>query len=101
MKNREKKKKDSQKKGFDWFLLLAIPVLLYFVSLLVSQQIYLNQIGREQEAADKRLQAAVAVNNELKKERDELNDLGNIERVAREELGMTREGELPYSSAKK
>ena len=94
-------KKKSDKRGIDWLLLLSVPVLLYFVSLLVSQQVYLNQIGREQEAADKRLQTALEINTALKKERDELNDPSHIERVAREELGMTREGELPYRSVKK
>ena len=78
--------KKNDKRGFDWLLLLAIPVFLYFISLLVSQQVYLNQISREQDAADKRLQAATDVNEALRRER---------------EVGMTREGELPYNSAKK
>ena len=88
-------------RGFDWLLLAAAIVVIYFSSILVSQQVYLNQVGREQEAADKRLQAAVEVNEALKKERDELNDLGYIEKVAREELGMTKPDELPYSSTKR
>ena len=100
-RNRKNTDKKKDKRGFDWLMFLAIPVLLYFVSLLVSQQVYLNQIGREQVEADKRLQAAADVNASLRREREELNDLNHIERVAREELGMTREGELPYNSAKK
>ena len=96
-----KGEKQQKKRGFDWLLLAAAAVVLYFSSLLVSQQVYLNQIGREQESADKRLTTAQTINAELKKERDELNDLSRIEKVAREELGMTKEGELPYSSGKK
>ena len=96
-----KGKKNGNRNGIDWLLVLAIPILLYFVSLLVSQQVYLNQISREQDTADKRLQTAMEINQNLRRERDELNDLDHIERVAREELGMTKEGELPYSSAKK
>ena len=99
-KSKQSAKKD-KKRGFDWLLAIAVVVIIYFSSMLVSQQVYLNQIGREQVAADKRLQTAKDVNEALKKERDELNDLGYIERVAREELGMTKQGELPYSSAKK
>ena len=103
---KEKREKDTtvakkDKRGIDWLLVLAVPVFLYFVSLLVSQQVYLNQIGREQDAADTRLKTAAEINASLRRERDELNDMAHIEKVAREELGMTREGELPYSSAKK
>ena len=36
----------------------------------------------------------------LVKEKDDLNRLDYIEKIAREELGMTRRGELPYSSGK-
>ena len=101
-KSTDKKKTNNKKRGgVDWLMLLAVPVLLYFAFLLVSQQVYLNQIGREKDAADSRLQTAMEINASLRKEREELNDLNNIEKVAREELGMTREGELPYSSAKK
>ena len=96
-----KERGKAKKRGFDWLLAAAIIVVLYFSSMLVSQQVHLNQVGREQEVADKRLQTAAEVNEALKKERDELNDLGHIEKVAREELGMTKEGEIPYSSAKK
>ena len=93
--------KKTKKRGFDWLMIVAVVVVLYFSTMLISQQIHLNHVGREQEAADVRLQTALEENKALKQERDELNDLGHIEKVAREELGMTKEGELPYSSARK
>lgn len=91
----------NKKRGFDWLMAVAIIIVIYFSSMLISQQVHLNQVGREQEAAEKRLLTAQEANEALKKERDELNDAAYIEKVAREELGMTKQGEIPYSSAKK
>ena len=35
----------------------------------------------------------------LRKQYDELQDVSNIERIAREDLGLAKEGELPYQAA--
>lgn len=90
-----------KKRGFNWFLPVVIIVLLYFSSVLISQQFHLNQVNRDQASADARLQEAQKLNDALRKERDQLQDPEYIERVAREELGMTRPGEIPYSMVKK
>ena len=54
-----------------------------------------------QEAADARLAAAEAENAALKQEKADLQDPAYVEKIAREELGMTRHGELPYTDAGK
>ena len=90
-----------QKKGFNWFALLMFVVITYFVTVLVSQQVHLSHVSESQHMADKRLEAAQAENDKLKKEYDELQDVNNIERIAREDLGLAKQGELPYQAATK
>ncbi|MBQ1335356.1 MAG: cell division protein FtsL [Selenomonadaceae bacterium] len=93
--------KQEKKKGFDWFLPIIVLIVIYFSSLLISQQFYLNQVSRDQSAADLRLQAAQQENEALRQERDRLEDADYVERIAREDLGLTRAGEIPYSPVKK
>ena len=66
-----------KKRRFSWFFLVLILVIAYFSSIMISQQMYLSQVMRQ--------------------EWENLNRMDYIEKLAREELGMTREGELPYS----
>lgn len=96
------KQRIKQRKGlFNWFtILLVIIIIGYFAVILVKQQIYLNQVSADQAAAEERLATARAEHERLVKEKDDLNRLDYIEKIAREELGMTRRGELPYSSGK-
>ncbi len=89
------------KVGFSWFWLLFAFIILYFSSVLISQQMHLNQVGQNQLAAERRLEVAQRENERLKQEVADLNDLSHIERIAREELGLTKRGELPYSAGKK
>lgn len=85
----------------NWFVLILAGILIYFFSLLVSQQMYLHQTGSDQEAAEARLKLAQQENARLREEQENLNRLDYIEKLAREELGMTRQGELPYSTGRK
>ncbi len=65
------------------------------------QQSHLNEVEEDRAVALTRLEEARARNTALKEERDGLNKPEYIEKVAREELGMTRHGEMPYIAAKK
>ena len=95
------KQRIKQRKGlFNWFTILLVIIIGYFAVILVKQQIYLNQVSADQAAAEDRLATARAEHERLGKEKDDLNRLDYIEKIAREELGMTRRGELPYSSGK-
>ena len=96
-----KKSWKEKRHTFNWFRLLIVALLLYFFMDVVHQQMQLNQIGADQAAAAVRLQEAEKENEALKQERDSLSDPDNIEKIAREELGMTKPGELPYSRGKK
>lgn len=89
------------KRRFNWFLLLLIFVVGYFSYTAVEQCIYLKAIAAEREAAEARLSEAQRTNEELKQEKQSLAEPEYIEKIAREELGMTKQGEMPYISSKK
>ncbi len=87
-----------EKKGFNWFVLFMFVVVAYFGIILTSQQVHLSHVSESQYMADKRLEAAKAENDKLRKQYEELQDVSNIERIAREDLGLAKEGELPYQT---
>ncbi len=90
--------RQGRKRSINWFFLVLIAVIAYFSSIMISQQMYLSQVSEDQAAAEQRLAAARKENEELRQERENLNRMDYIEKLAREELGMTRQGEIPYSS---
>ena len=85
-----------KRKGFNWFALFMILVVAYFSTVLISQQVHLSHVSETQRLADKRLEKAKAENEKLRKQYEELQDLDNIEKLAREDLGLAKDGELPY-----
>ena len=89
--------KARKQRGINWFALIMLAVIVYFSSILISQQVYLSQAADDYASAKARLEAAQQENAALKAEARQLNELSYIEKIAREELGMTRAGELPYS----
>lgn len=89
-----------KRNGFNWFALIMFVVLAYFGTVLLSQQLHLSHVNENQRIADRRLAAAQAENDKLRKQYEELQNLDNIERLAREDLGLAREGELPYQPAR-
>ena len=90
-----------RKRRFDFFVPLMANIIGYFAFVLVSQQVHLGQLAENQAAAEARLSAAQEENEALKQEKAALSDPAYIEKIAREELGMTRHGELPYTTARK
>ncbi|MBQ6975866.1 MAG: septum formation initiator family protein [Selenomonadaceae bacterium] len=88
-----------QRKGINWFFVLMFVVIAYFSTVLVSQQVHLSHVSESKRLADKRLEAAKTENEKLQKQLQELQDLNNIERLAREDLGLAKEGEMPYQPA--
>ena len=88
------------RKSFNWFALLLFGMIVYFSTVLISQQVHLSHVNESQRIADKRLEAAKATNEKLRKELAELQDINNIEKLAREDLGLAKEGEMPYQAAR-
>lgn len=89
-----------QKGSFNWFAVFMFLMIAYFSTVLISQQVHLSHVSESQRIADKRLEAAKATNVRLQKELAELQNLDNIEKLAREDLGLAKEGELPYQAAR-
>ena len=89
------------KRGFNWFILILIGVGIYFSYTAVEQQIHLNAIADEKKAAEVHLTEEKNLNKELNEEKAKLNDPAYVEKIAREELGMVKQGEMPYVSSKK
>lgn len=85
--------------GFNWFALFMFVVVSYFGTILFSQQMHLSHVAESQRVADKKLAAAQAENAALLQQYAELQDIDHIEKIAREDLGLAKEGELPYQIA--
>ncbi len=84
--------------------IFAVIVALWLIGFgytFCMQQSHLNEVEEDRAQAVTRLEEARARNAALKEERDGLGKPEFIEKVAREELGMTRHGEMPYIPAKK
>lgn len=91
------RKGQHKRRGFSWFTLILCVVIGYFSILLIFQQTYLGQVRDDRMAAETRLAAAREEHERLVKEKEDLQSLDYIEKIAREDLGMTRSGEMPYS----
>lgn len=85
-----------QRKSINWFAIFMFLVFAYFGTVLISQQVHLAHVSDSQYLADKRLEKAQAENEKLRKEYESLQDLSNIEKLAREDLGLAKNGEMPY-----
>ena len=85
----------------DGFVVLMVGIVGYFSYMMVSQHFYLNSVNQDYDAAQQRLQSAQQENDALQQEKAQLNDPAYIEKIAREELGMTRQGEMPYIYSRK
>ena len=86
--------------GFNWFALLMFVMIAYFSTVLISQQVNLAHVSESQRNADKRLEKAKATNEKLRKELADLQDPKTIERLAREEYGFVKAGEMPYQPSR-
>jgi cell division protein FtsL len=73
----------------------------YFIYLAVAQQSQLFSIRRESQATQTQLQQLQQTNAALQEERKALHDPKYVEKLAREELGLVKPGEIPYISAEK
>ena len=85
----------------NWFMFILIAVMLYSICKIVDQQQALNNLDDDLSQAQARYEAAKKENEELLKEQQNLGDPDHVERLAREDLGMTRQGELPYIYSRK
>jgi len=91
----------SQKYRIKWFKLFLLALGGYFIYLTIGQQSQLASIRHETQSTRTQLQQLQQNNATLKEERNALHDPKYIEKVAREEFGLVKPGEIPYISAEK
>ena len=91
-----KKEKAGAGRGFNWFAILLAAIVAYGGWILADQQMTMGALDDDMAAARERLQAARTENQQLQDENARLHDDAYIEKLAREDLGMTCKGEMPY-----
>lgn len=85
-------------------LLIAVLVVLftvYFVYVMIWQQIAITKKNREIQELEEQVQAAASQTEALKAELENLNDPAYLEKIAREKLGLVRPNERVFVDANK
>ena len=83
-----------KKLSLTWGVIAALT--LYLLALTVKQQIVAWELEKELKSIQREVQAEAVRRDQLRKQVEQLNSLDYIEKSAREELGLLREGETPY-----
>lgn len=97
MKNDSMRKNQETSKTLNLgWLLITLCVLVYGIWVIGDKAVTLSQLNGDIDKAQQRLEAAQMENQQLKDEQANLSNDAYIEKLAREELGMTRQGEIPY-----
>ncbi len=84
-----------------WFRLAVLAVVGVCLYVLIGQQMEMNAVNREMEATRIRLEQLRQANQSLNEEKKRLSTPAHIEKVARDELGLVKPGEVPYIPAEK
>jgi len=73
-----------------------IAIILYTVYVCVNQQLQYAAISREMEATKTQLEQLQQTNEAMGQEKQKLSTPAHVEKLAREELGLVKPGEIPY-----
>ncbi len=88
------------RKIIERFVILSfVLIIAYLGFIIVKQEVYMTELNQETVITQSRLDKAKQINDKLKQEKANLEKRDYIEKVAREELGMTKPGEVPYISS--
>lgn len=79
-----------------WFRVLVLLTAVYFVYLAVGQQFELYTIQRETASLQERIAELEQANKALLDEKSRLSSPAYVEKIAREQLGLVKPGEVPY-----
>jgi len=90
---KQPRKKSTGRRLFLFFILLAG---LYFAVLFAGQYLKLHRLRQSLAEINAEIEAARATNAEMRAEIERLHSPSYLEQIAREELGMVREGELLF-----
>lgn len=81
-----------------WFKGFAAVLIGYTLITVISQSITIYTANSEREEVLKQIEEEKAVQQRLQQECEQLQDRHHIEQLAREELGLVKEGEIPFIS---
>jgi cell division protein FtsB len=84
-----------------WFRLAITLTVGYCLYVLGGQQLELNNVNREAEATRSRVEQLKQLNKSYGEEKVRLSTPAYVERLARDELGLVKPGEVPYIPAEK
>ena len=79
-----------------WFNVILFVVLGYFSYVCVQQQVEISKIHSEMKTTTVQLEQVNQHNEALREERERLSTPAYVEKLAREELGLVKPGEVPY-----
>lgn len=85
-----------RKYRLNWFRVVMIAIILYTVYVCVNQQLQYAAISREMEATRTQLEQLQQTNEAMNQEKQKLSTPAHVEKLAREELGLVKPGEIPY-----
>ena len=80
-----------------WFRVLTLLAAAYFLYLAVGQQFELYTIQRETYSLKNRIAELEQSNKTMVDEKKQLASPTYVEKIAREQLGLVKPGEVPYS----
>lgn len=94
---------DEKRKAFriSWFAVILILIIIYTLYMLLTQAVRLHAIEAEHDAVTQKIEEETAIQQKLQAECEQLTDRAYIEQVARDELGLVKEGEVPFISREK
>ncbi|MDR3559995.1 MAG: septum formation initiator family protein [Negativicutes bacterium] len=84
-----------------WFRLAILLTVGYSLYILAGQQMELNAVNRETEATRERVEQLRQLNKSYGEEKTRLSTPAHVEKLARDELGLVKPGEVPYVPAEK
>lgn len=88
-----------RRKHVNWFRFGMLALIGYFLYVCIGQQYQLYVINRETDQTRRQLDQAVQLRQDLTQEKERLYDLAYIEKLAREEFGLVKAGEVPFIPA--
>lgn len=94
------KKRKIDKKRLGLVIVVAF-FAIYFVYIMIWQQVMISQKNKEIRALEEKINAASQQTEELKKELENIDDPEYLEKIARERLGLVRPNERIFVDANK
>ena len=80
----------------NWFQVALVLVIVYTSVVFIQQQLIFMKLKAQADQLESKLNRLRSQTNALSEEAKRLNDPQYIEALARESLGMIKEGEAPY-----